>query len=97
LSTGTKFRATAEQWRGLLKEHAVSGKSARGFSREKGIPRSQMYYHLRRSHKAQTGTGFIEIKREAPSSLWVEAGKCRICVQRGFDAELLRQVAEALS
>jgi hypothetical protein len=94
---GVRFHATAEQWQSLLEEYRTSGKSGRGFCREKGIPPSQFSYHLRRARKTQEGHGFIEIVRESPSALCIEAGNCRIHVQRGFDAELLRQVAKALS
>jgi hypothetical protein len=96
---GTGFRATAEQWQGLLEECCTSGKSIRGYCRERGIPHRQMYYYLRRARKANACQGFIELEREreAPGGIWIEAGRCRIRVKRGFDAELLREVAEALS
>ena len=95
-TTGTAFRATTEQWQGLLGEYWDSGKSIRSFCRERGIPQSQMNYRLMQAHKANAEHGFIELVRETPCKLWVEAGQCRIRVERGFDAELLRQVAEAL-
>jgi len=90
------LRATQGEWERLLEEFGTSGKSIRGFCREKGVSVSQMSYHLRRARKADAGGGFVELVREAPCDLWVEAGKCRIQVRRGFDAELLRQVAAAL-
>jgi transposase-like protein len=96
-TTAPTFRATPEQWEGLLGEYSSSGKSIQGFCRDNGIPHHQMHYHMRRARKAQSGDGFIELLREAPGNLWVEAGSCRIRVERGFDAELLRQVATALS
>ena len=91
------FRATEAEWEGILEEFGKSGKSIRGFSREKGIPVSQMSYRLGRARKGQSRDGFIELVRETSCNLWIEAGSCRIHVQRGFDAELLRQVAAALS
>ena len=94
---GVQFRATSEQWEGLLEEYRTSGKSIRGFCRDKAIPLSQMTYHLGRARKAQRESGFIELVRKTPVGIWIEAGGCRIRVERGFDAELLRQVAEALS
>jgi len=95
---GLAFRATSEQWEGIGKEYSASGKSIRGFCRERGIPVSQMAYHLRRMRKSRREHGFIELAQEmATGNLWVEAGNCRIQVRRGFDAVLLRQVAEALS
>jgi len=93
-----KFRATSEQWEILLGDYSSSGKSIRGFCREKGIPHTQLTYHLRRARTTERKSGFIELIPEAaPCNLWIEAGRCRIHVQRGFDAMLLRQVAEALS
>jgi len=94
----TGFRATSEQWQVLLGEFSTSGKSARCFSREKGIPHNQMRYRIQRERNKQKKHGFIELIQESsPGNLWVEAGVCRIHVRRGFDAELLKQVAEALS
>ena len=93
-----KFRATSEQWQELLAEFSASGKSIRGYCREKGIPHTQLTYHLQRARAAERKSGFIELTPEAGScNIWIEAGSCRIHVQRGFDALLLRQVAEALS
>jgi len=93
-----RFRATTEQWQVLLGEFSESGKSMRRFCREKGIPPNQLSYHLRRARNEQSKQGFIElVQKVAPCNLWIEAGRCRIHVQRGFDAKLLRQVAEALS
>jgi hypothetical protein len=92
------FRASVEQWEGILEEYRASGKSIRGFCRDKGIPVSQMSYYLGRARKAaRREKGFIELVRQAPAGIYVEAGSFRIHVARGFDAELLRQVAEALS
>jgi len=91
------FRATEAEWEEILEEFGKSGKSMRGFSREKCIPVSQISYRLGRARKARQEGGFIELVRETPCNLWIEAGSCRIHVQRGFDAELLRQVAAALS
>jgi len=97
-TTKQAFRATSEQWEELLGEYSASGKSIRGFCGERGIPHNQLSYHLQRARKNQSKHGFIELVRKAaPCGLWIEAGKYRIHVQRGFDAELLRQVAEALS
>jgi len=92
-----KFRATAEQWQAILGEYTASGKSIRRFSRERGIPHTQLTYYLCRARKAEAARGFIELRRESPGKLWIEAGSSRIHVERGFDAVLLRQVAEALS
>ena len=97
-TTGLTFRATPEQWQELLGEFSTSGKSIRGFCREKGIPHTQLAYHLGRARKARREHGFIELTEAATAGdLWIEAGNCRIHVRRGFDSVLLRQVAEALS
>ena len=97
-SNGIESLARSERWQLLVDEYSISGKSVRGFCREKGIPHSQMYYYLRRSRSARKEPGFIELVPESSScKLWIEAGSCRIHVQRGFDVVLLRQVTEALS
>jgi len=97
-TTRQAFRATPEQWQGLLGEYWASGKSIRRFCGERGIPHNQLSYHLRRVRNNQSKHGFIElVQKTASGNLWIEAGKCRIHVERGFDAELLKQVAEALS
>jgi len=98
-SRGVKYRATPEQWRLLVEEFSRSGKSLRSYSRDKGIPPTQFHYQVYRARKQRPEHGFMELVRatEAPCKLWIEAGKCRVHVERGFDAELLKQVAEALS
>jgi transposase-like protein len=93
----TDRKATSEQWQAILEEYSASGKSVRRYCREKGMTPWQIYYHLRRARKSNKEHGFVELEREAAGSLWIEAGRCRIHVKRGFDAELLREVAEALS
>ena len=95
---GVPFRATPDQWSVILEEYRASGKSIRGFCLDKAIPLSQMTYHLGRARKAQRDIGFIElIRKSSGGGICIEAGSCRIHVERGFDAELLRRVVEALS
>jgi hypothetical protein len=97
-TTEPGFRATPEQWEILLGEYSASGKSIRRFSRERGIPHTQLSYHLRRVRNAHKEHGFIELVQEAVAGkIWIEAGNCRIHVERGFDGFLLKQVVEALS
>jgi len=98
LLNANEICAPLERWQVLVEEYSVSGKSVRGFCRERGISYSQMYYYIRRSRSARKEHGFIELVPESPvCNLWIEAGSCRIHVKRGFDAVLLRQIAEALS
>ena len=94
-----KYRATPEQWQLLVEEFSTSGKSLRSYSRDKGIPHTQLQYYVNRARKQRPEHGFMELVRETetPCKLWIEAGKCRIRVERGFDAVLLKQIAEALS
>lgn len=97
--SGSGRELTWAQWREVIAEWAASGQSMRGFSREHGVDFWKMYRrHIRM--KENQSKGFVEIVREKPDSpekLWVEAGRWRIHVSEGFDAGLLRSVAEALS
>jgi hypothetical protein len=97
----SRFRAGPEAWRALLEELASSGMSAAAFCRERAIPVWQMRRRLRNARPgADARRGFVEIGRgglDPAEGVWVEAGRFRIRVGRGFDASLLRRVAEALA
>ena len=97
----SRFYASPNEWQALVKELASSGMSAAEFCRKRKIPVWQMYYRLAQKQvRASTPGGFVEIGKTAstPSGgLWVEVGRFKIRVDRGFDTELLRHVAEALT
>lgn len=97
----SRFYASPNEWQALVKELSSSGLSAAAFCRKREVPICQMYYRLgQKKVKDSTPRGFVEIGKTdiaSSSGLWVEAGRFRIRVERGFDRELLRYVAEALA
>ena len=97
----SRFRASPQEWHALVEELASSGMSAAEFCRRRAIPVWQMRYWLGKEKDGEVALrGFIEIGRgesDPAAGLWVEAGRFRIRVERGFDAALLRRVAEALA
>lgn len=97
----SRFRASSQEWHALAAEFASSGMSAAAFCRKRGIPVWQMHYWLRKEKDSEsTPHGFVEIGRSEfnpAEGLWVEAGRFRIRIGRGFDAVLLKRVAEALA
>jgi len=97
----SRFRASPQEWHALVEEMSSSGLSAAEFCRGHAIPVWQMRHRLRKvKDGAGAPGGFVEIERggsDPAEGLWVEAGRFRIRVVRGFDAALLRRVAEALA
>ena len=95
------FRASSKEWHALVEELASSGMSAAEFCRKRAIPIWQMRYWLKKIKDGESASrGFVEIGRsefDSAEGLWVEAGRFRIRIVRGFDAALLRRVAEALA
>lgn len=97
----SSFRASPQEWHALVEELALSGMSAAEFCRKRAIPVWQMHYWLKKvKDGASAPRGFVEIglsEFDPAEGLWVEAGRFRIRIVRGFDAALLRRVAEALA
>lgn len=97
----SRFYASRDEWHALMKELASSGMSAAEFCRKREIPICQMYYRLgQKKFTEPAQRGFIEIgKTESMprGGLWIEAGRFKIRVERGFDTELLRYVVDALT
>ena len=97
----SKFYASPNEWQALVKALASSGLSAAAFCRKREIPICQMYYRLgQKKVNNSAPRGFVEIGKtdSTPTGgLWIEVGQFKIRVERGFDKELLRHVAEALA
>lgn len=97
----SSFRASPDEWHALVDELASSEMSAAAFCRKRAIPVWQMRYQARKGKAVESARrGFVEIGRgglDPAEGLWVEAGRFRIRIGHGFDAELLRRVAEALA
>ena len=96
----SRFRASPGEWHALVEEMSSSGLSVAEFCRRREVPVWQMRYWLGKEKVGESAQrGFVEIGRgglDPEEGLWVEAGCFRIRVVRGFDAALLRRVAEAL-
>ena len=97
----SRFYASPNEWQALVEEFASSEMSAAAFCRKRDVPVWQMHYRLRQKKDSEhKGRGFVEIRKieTAPTGgLWIEAGRFKIRVERGFDQELLRNVVEALA
>ena len=97
----SRFYASRDEWDALVEEFASSEMSAAEFCRKREITVWQMHYRIRQKKDSEpTRRGFVEISEPNPTlsgGFWVEVGRFRIRVERGFDKELLRHVAEALA
>jgi len=95
--SGAAREEKRERWRAHLDGQASSGKSVGQYCAEHGL-KSWQFWYWRRALKT-TGRGFVELSAEgvrAASGVVLELGGCRLIVQAGFDAQLLRQVVAAL-
>ena len=97
----TKFRASPAEWLVLVDEFESSGMSAAAFCRAREIPVWQLYHRLDRMKAVKKQQrGFVEIGRNEPApsgGLLIEVGRLKIRIERDFDADLLRRVAEVLA
>ena len=97
----TKFRASPAEWLVLVDEFESSGMSAAAFCRAREIPVWQLYHRLDRMKAVKKQQhGFVEIGRNEPApsgGLLLEVGRLKIRIERDFDADLLRRVAEVLA
>ena len=97
-----------EHWRPIVAAQARSGQSAAAFCRERGLWPSSFFRWKRILEGAKPVPGFVEVELGAtaageagaeakPGGVTVEVrGGRRLRVERGFDAELLRQVLRVL-
>ncbi len=100
MKTGTDEKWTF--WRQKLQEYRESGLSRKAFCERAGVRRSTLDSWFTRIAKAQRAEGLVELMPVSlpavvtPTLPVVVAGRYRIEVQRGFDPQLLAQVACAL-
>lgn len=99
--TGAKWSERVRDWR-------ASGKTAEEFAAGHEFEPSTLRYwasRLKKTGEARTPTTMVRVVRRssrarrdeaAGGELEVVLGDARIVVRRGFDAELLRQIAAAL-
>lgn len=97
-------RYTEAQRRNLFEEQQRTGEPLRAVARRLGIHEAAAYQwaheNKERAAKATSVSGvkFAQVVRAtAASCLVVEVGRATIRVPRGFDAEHLREVVQALS
>jgi len=97
-------RDAAARWRKLLEDHRASGLPISVFCRERGIPASSLFAWRRR---LSSGAGIfkpVKLLSKAPAGGADGDGAIELClrggrhllVRRGFDAELLGELVEAM-
>ena len=85
-----------------MRAYRASNQTAYRFSQEHGVALSSLSrWTAEEGAQTEESAAFdfvrLEVAREAaPRSLIVEVGVARVQVERGFDAELLREVIGAL-
>jgi hypothetical protein len=93
--------ARRERWAALMAEQQAGGLSAAAFCRERGIATWQFSYWrkaLATSENSTATNGFVELRPASRASgVWVEAGRWRVNVETGFNADVLRRTMEALA
>ena len=88
--------AQKASWAGHVERQRQSGKSIKAFCVEAGLKVWQFCYWRGVLEPKTVNSGFVEVKVKGGSAVTIEVGGCRIGVERGFDAELLRQVVAAV-
>ena len=92
-------RKSHEEWCQLIAEQAESGQSVTEFCGQRGLSLNRFVFHRRRKQRDERGgSGFREIKLNALPGVQILLGgsNCRIEVLPGFNAQLLKEVVEAL-
>lgn len=88
---------SAGEWRGEVEAWRASGASAGAFAKVRGYSASSL---IRWGERTPTQS-FLRLEvvpaAKGPSGFVVAVGRAEVRVERGFDAELLRSVVEALS
>jgi transposase len=94
---------SAREWAARIEQWRRSGKSAAEFAEASGWnARTLSWWAWRlKSKRRSRAVGFVELVAEKPAAatptLEIEIGaSVRVRVKRGFDAELLRAVVDAL-
>jgi len=91
-------RRSHEDWCTLIAQQEAEEESIAGFCRKRGLALHSFYHHKHLQRERAASVGFREVSLPIQPGLQVviEGDTCRIEVQRGFDADCLRQVVEAL-
>ena len=70
--------------------------SIKGFCQDVGLKVWQFHYWSGVLRPKAEMSGFVEVRMKGGGGIIIEAAGCRVHVERGFDAKLLRQVVAAL-
>ena len=97
-------KATREQereaqkavWADHVERQRQSGKGIKAYCEEAGLKIWKFCYWRGVVQPKSEQKGFVEVRVKAGGGVAIEVDGCRICVERGFDEELLRQVVAAL-
>ena len=98
-SVAEQRAAARASWERVIGEYAASGRTAAAFCRERGLRVWKFRYWLKALRPAGAApAGFVELTPGArDAGVWVACGRWRVHVGDGFDAGVLRRVAEALA
>ena len=98
-SVAERRAAALASWEQVIGEYAASGGTAAAFCRERGLRVWQFRYWLKALRAGEeTSAGFVELRAATrDSGVWVSCGRWQVHVDDGFDAGVLRRVAEALA
>jgi hypothetical protein len=98
-SVAERRAAARASWERVIGEYAASGGTAAAFCRERGLRVWQFRYWLKALRQAEAASAeFVELSSDVRDpGVWVACGRWRVHVGDGFDAGVLRRVAEALA
>jgi hypothetical protein len=98
-SVAERRAAARASWERVIGEYAASGRTAAAFCRERGLRVWQFRYWLKALRQAEAASAeFVELSSDVRDpGVWVACGRWRVHVGDGFDAGVLRRVAEALA
>ena len=98
-SVAERRAAVRASWELVIGEYASSGQTGSAFCRDRGLRVWQFRYWLKALRRAEAApAGFVELSSDVREPcVWVACGRWRVHVGDGFDAGVLRRVAEALA
>ena len=98
-SVAERRAAARASWERVIGEYEASGQTGSAFCRDRGLPVWQFRYWLKALRQTEAApTGFVELSSDVRDpGVWVACGRWRVHVGDGFDAGVLRRVAEALA
>lgn len=91
-------RYTVKDRKRLIEAVRTSGESVRSVARRMGVKEATAYFWLKRARAARVPEFALVVPapQTTKPTLVVEVSGASICLERGFDAELLLEVVSAL-